>query len=170
MELTDELKALFIDTAKKLKGADRRRYMAQLVKAIGRGGQQRAQDELGWDRKTIRKGLRELDTGQAIEDNFSARGRKPIEHHLPKLLEDIEAIVEAQSQTDPTFQTTRLYTRLSAAEVRRQLIKQKGYTDEELPSEETIRVKLNSLDYRLRAVQKNRPQKKSLKPMPFSTD
>ncbi len=170
MELTDDLKAFFIDTAEKLKGTDRRCYMAQLVKLLGRGGQQRAQDELGWDRKTIRKGLRELDSGQPIEDNFSARGRKPIEYHIPKLLEDIETIVGAQSQTDPTFQTSRLYTRLSAAAVRRALIKQKGYTDQELPSEETIRVKLNSLNYRLRAVQKSRPKKRSLKPMPFSTN
>jgi hypothetical protein len=41
-----------------------------------------------------------------------------------------------------------------------QLIPQKGYTDDELPSEETIRVKLNALGYQLRSVQKCRPQKK----------
>jgi hypothetical protein len=69
--------------------------------------------------------------------------------------------VDGQSQTDPTFQTTRLYTRLSAAEVRKQLIAQKGYTDKELPCEETIRVKLNDLEYKLRAVQKSRPKKDS---------
>jgi hypothetical protein len=52
-----------------------------------------------------------------------------------------------------------LYTRLSAAEARRQLIEQKGYAAEALPSEETIRVKLHQLGYRLRTVQKSRPQK-----------
>jgi len=76
-------------------------------------------------------------------------------------LEDIRAIVDGQSQTDPSFRTTRLYARLSAAEVRRQLIRQKGYTHEELPTEETIRVKLNDLGYKLRAVQKSRPQTNS---------
>jgi len=76
------------------------------------------------------------------------------------LLEDIQAIADEQSQADPTFKTTRLYTRISAAEVRKQLILQEGYTDEELPGEETIRVKLNELKYRLRSVQKSRPQKK----------
>lgn len=73
---------------------------------------------------------------------------------------DIKAIAEAQSQTDPTFTTTRLYTRLTAAEIRQQLIEQKGYRDDELPSAETIRVKTNQLDYQLRSVQKSRPQKK----------
>jgi hypothetical protein len=75
-------------------------------------------------------------------------------------LEDIKVIAEAQSQTDPTFATTRLYTRLTAAELRRQLIEQKGYQEAELPSAETIRVKANQLDCRLRSVQKSRPQKK----------
>jgi hypothetical protein len=105
--------------------------------------------------------MRELESGQRIVDNFSARGRKKAEEKLPTLLDDIRAIVDGQSQTDPTFQSTRLYTRLSAAEVRRQLIQQKGYTDAELPTEETIRVKLNQLGYTLRAVQKSRPQKNS---------
>ena len=78
-----------------------------------------------------------------------------------ELSADIRAMVDGQSQTDPTFQSHRLSTRLSAAEVRKQLIVQKGYRDEELPSAETVRVKLNALGYRLRAGQKSRPQKDS---------
>jgi len=64
----------------------------------------------------------------AIEDNFKARGRKKAEEHLPNLLQDIVAIVDGWSQTDPTFRTTRLYTRITAREVRQQLLAQKGYT------------------------------------------
>ncbi|RJS68421.1 hypothetical protein CW714_10140 [Methanophagales archaeon] len=108
----------------------------------------------------MRKGTRELESGTRFEDNFAARGRKRAEEHLPNLLNDIKAIADGQSQVDPTFKTTRLYTRLSAAEVRRQLILQKGYSDEDLPSEETIRVKLNQLGYQVKSVQKSRPQKK----------
>jgi len=37
---------------------------------------------------------------------------------------------------------------------------QKGYTDDELPCAATINTKLNAMGYRLRAVQKSRPQKK----------
>ena len=43
----------------------------------------------------------------------------------------------------------RLYTRLSAKQVREQLIIQFGYPNQELPTSETIRVKLNQLGYRL---------------------
>jgi hypothetical protein len=40
--------------------------------------------------------------------------------------------VDRQSQVDPQFKTNRLYTRLSSAQVRVELIKQKGYSCEEL--------------------------------------
>ena len=157
MELTNTLKQIFIETAKTLKGSDRRLFMAKVVKAMGKGGQRQAETELGWYRGTIRKGMHELDSGFRCYDNFSARGRKPAEDHLPNLLNDIKAIVETESQTDPTFQTTRLYIRLSAAEVRQQLIEQKGYRDEQLPSAETIRTKLNGLGYHLKKVKKVSP-------------
>jgi hypothetical protein len=161
MELSAEEKSVYIETARVLKGSERRMFMARVVEAMGLGGQRRAAEELGWCRDTIRKGKRELESGKPIIDNFSARGRKPAEAHLPNLLADIRAIADEQSQTDPTFQTTRLYTRISAAEMRRQLIAQKDYTDDELPSEETIRVKMNALGYGLRSVQKSRPKKDS---------
>ena len=168
MELTDELKTLFIETAKMLKGSDRRIFMARVVKMLRQGGQRRAEKELGWNRRTIRKGTHELESGIRCVDDYSGRGRKRAEEHLPNLLDDIKAILDEQSQTDPTFKTTQLFTRLSVAEVRRQLIAQKGYTDAELPCEETIRVKINQLGYRLRSVQKSRPQKRFPRQRPSS--
>jgi hypothetical protein len=168
MELTHSLKALFIETAKTLKGSARRVFMARTVKELGVGGQRRAERELGWSRVIIRKGTRELDSGVPIQDNFAARGRKRAEAHLPNLLADIAALVDSQSQTDPQFRSTRLYTRLSAAEVRRQLIAQKGYTDAELPTAETIGTKLNALGYFPKKVAKTQPQKNSPPPMPSS--
>ena len=93
MDLTDSLKALFIDTAKTLKGSARRVFMARTVKELGLGGQRRAERELGWSRVLIRKGTRELESGIPIQDNFSARGRKRAEDHLPHLLTDIQGIV-----------------------------------------------------------------------------
>jgi len=146
MDLSEEQRQIYIETAKVLKGSERRIFMARVAKALG--GQ----------RESIAKGMRELDNEVAIQDNFAARGRPKAEEKLPNLLRDIQAIVDGQSQTDPSFESTRLYTRLSAAQVRQQLITQKGYTDAELPSEETIRVKLNDLGYRLRTVRKSVPQ------------
>ena len=159
MPLHGEEKQLYSATAKRLKGSDRRKFMAGVVKSLGRGGQRLAEAELGWSRKTIIKGRHELESGIECVDNFSARGRKRAEVHLPHLLVDIQAIAESQSQTDPTFKSRRLYTRMSACQVRQQLILDKGYSDEALPVEETIRVKLNELGYQLRSVVKSRPQK-----------
>lgn len=159
MKLTDDLKTLFIETAHVLKGAERRRYMAQTVKALGKGGQSRAERELGWNRATIRKGMHELTSGLRCIDASIFRRPKRAEERLPQLLSDICAIVDGQSQTDPQFRSTRLYTRLTAAEVRRQLIAQKGYSDAELPTERTILTKLNDLNYHPRKVAKAKPKK-----------
>ena len=164
MELTDSLKTLFMETARSLKGSARRLFMARTVKELGQGGQRRAERELGWSRVTIRKGTHELDSGFTCRDAFAVRGRKPVEAHLPTLLRDMKAIVDSQSQTDPQFRTTRLYTRLSAAEVRRQLIAQQGYTDAALPTVQTLTTKLNALGYYPKKVAKSQPQKKSQKP------
>ena len=168
MECTDSLKALFMDTARSLTGSARRIFMARTVKELGPGGQRRAERELGWSRVTIRKGTHELESGFTCLDAFTARGRKRAEDHLPTLLADIKAIVDSQSQTDPQFRTTRLYTRLSAAEVRRQLIAQKGYTDDTLPTVQTLTSKLNAFGYYPQKVAKSQPQKKSQKPTPSS--
>jgi Rhodopirellula transposase DDE domain len=161
MKLTDSLKPLFIDTAAELTGAARRLLMAKVVKQLGSGGQSQAEQELGWNRGTLRKGLHELESGVTCLDNYSARGRKPCETSLPRLLEDLQAVVDGQSQTDPTFKSTRLYVRLSVREIRGQLIKPKGYLGQELPCDETLRQTLNELGYHQRRVKKTRPQKKN---------
>ena len=75
MELTRELKTLFTETANKLKGHARRFFKAQVAKLLGKGGQRRAEEELGWNRGTIRKGKHELESGIRCEDTLSARGR-----------------------------------------------------------------------------------------------
>jgi hypothetical protein len=134
--------------------------MAQIVKELGKGGQSYAERELEWCRDTIRKGIKELKTGITCCDNFQGRGRHKSEKNLPSLLEDLTQIVDSQSQTDPSFKSQRLYRRLTVKEVRKQLIEKKGYTDKQLPSEETIRVKLNQLGYYPSRVAKSKPQKK----------
>lgn len=160
MKLTEHAKSLYIETAKKLKGTDRRQFMASVVKDLGIGGQTLVERELGWNRRTIRKGMKELKSGEPIVDGFKRSGRKRVETKLPNLLKDIKSLVDPQSQTDPSFKSTRLYTRITANEVRRQLIEQFGYSDEELPSTETIRRRLNDLGYTLKRVLKTKPIKK----------
>lgn len=161
LELTDSLKSLLTETANNLKSHQRRRFMAQTVKEMGKGGQRRAERELGWNRDLIRKGTRELESGIVCLDAFHARGRKRVETFLPNLLEDLISIVDSQSQTDPSFESNRLYTRLSVPEIILQLMTQKGYSILELPGRETIRSRLNELGYYPKKVAKIKPKKNS---------
>ena len=168
MELTEEVKVLLLTTATAFKGSARRMFMARTVQALGPGGQRLAEREVGWNRGTIRKGMHEVKRGMRCVDAFSSRGRKRSEDHLPNVLTEITALVERQSQADPQFRTARVYTRLTATEVRRHLIAQKGESDEECPTAETIATKLNSLGSFPQTVAKSQPQKTSRRPMPSS--
>ena len=64
-QITPELKAALNEAKNKLQSSDRRQFMAQLVLSLGAGGQRRAQRELGWNRNTIIKGTKELNSFRA---------------------------------------------------------------------------------------------------------
>jgi hypothetical protein len=81
--------------------------MAEVVQGLGIGGQTLAERELGWNRRTIRKGMQELLSGQPMKDGYDRSGRKRIEIKLPNLLADMRAIVDPQAQSDPSFKSTR---------------------------------------------------------------
>jgi hypothetical protein len=169
MKVTEAFRSTWVETAEALRGAERRQFMARAVLSLGPGGQRQAEAELGWNRATIRKGMHEVQSGITCCDAFSCRGRLRAEERLPNLLNDIRDLVQAQSQTDPRFRTQRLYTRLTAEEVRKQLLLRKGYDDAELPHPRTIRRKLNDLGFHLTKVAKCKPKKRSKRPMPSSS-
>lgn len=155
--LSESTAELLKEACRALKGHARRLFMAKTVKELGAGGQWAAEKELGWNRGTIRKGMRELETGIASIDAFNMRGRKSYVEVLPHLLIDIREIAEQNTQTDATFRTTKLYLRLTAAQFIRELIKTKGYSEEHLPKRRTMSTILNDLGYRLRKVKKTAP-------------
>ena len=160
MNEINRIKKLLQETARSLKGYVRRLFMARTVEEVFDGRPYRAEQELGWNRGTLIKGLHELRSGvECLDGRRGATGRKPAEAHLPNLLADIRDLVDSQSQTDARFRTHRLYTRMSAAEVRRQLGEKKGYQEQVLPSEETLRCKLNMLGYHPVRVQKTQVKK-----------
>jgi hypothetical protein len=133
--------------------------MASVVTGMGGGGVAWAKRELGWDRTTIRKGIHELKSGMVCFDNVGMRGRKGFAAALPQLQQDLREIGEAPSQTDPTFRTTQLYRRLTAAEAKRQLL-EKGYNEEDLPSERSLCRMLSELGFKPRRVAKSKPLRK----------
>ena len=165
-ELTPELKEFLIFTRNQLKGHERRQFMARVVSLMGSGGQIKAERELGWDRKTIIKGRKEIESGITCIDNFSGRGRKLSCEHFPSLKEDISQIVNPICQADPTFRTQNLYSPISANEVRRRLIEDFGYVPEKIPTERTISTIMNKLGFKLKKVAKAKVKKKFLKQTP----
>jgi hypothetical protein len=139
----------------------RRLFIAEVTQKLCNGSAREAESRFGWGRETVTKGLRELQSGICCVDNFQARGRTRSEERHPALASDIRAIVEPHTQADPELKSSRLYTHLTAKEVREALIDQKGYGDEELPAERTLRNILNRMNYRLKRIQKSKPLKKT---------
>ncbi|MBM3223622.1 MAG: ISAzo13 family transposase, partial [Candidatus Tectomicrobia bacterium] len=144
MELRVPLKTLCTETAKSLNSRARRLLRARTVQQLGPGDQRRAERALGWNRLTMRTGLHTLTRGFGCLEALSARGRKRAAVHVPALLDDRRAIVDSQRHTDPPCRTQRLYTRLRATEVRRQLMAQQGSQDHELPTVPTLTVTRNA--------------------------
>lgn len=94
------IKSLLQETAKSLTGHAKRLFMAQTVEDVFEGVPYRAEQELGWNRATMTKGLHELRSGvECVDGRRGLTGRKPAEVHLPNLLTDIRDLVDSQSQT-----------------------------------------------------------------------
>jgi hypothetical protein len=124
---------------------------------------------LGWGRDAVNTGLNELRTGIRCVENYSTRGRHRSEEKSPELVQEIHALVEPRSQADPKFQTPLAYTRITAKGVHEWLLANTAGDERHVPAERTVHDILNRLGYRLRRVQKTKPQKKSRKPRPSST-
>jgi hypothetical protein len=148
--LTEKFKTTLKDAARKLTGHKKRAFMSQVALDYFEGSPRRTETHLGWSRDAIELGLKEKETGIICVDNYQARGRKKTEKILPKLTEDIQHLIDGESQADPKFQSTLCYTRISARAVRFALIEKKGYTSEQLPCRQTIGEILNRLNYRLK--------------------
>jgi transposase len=152
--------ALIQSGARRLKGYQRRLFQAEVATELGGGSPRQAERRFGWGRETVEKGLHELRHGIRCRENFAARGRPRSEQKDPQLAADIRAIVEPHTYCDPERKSARRYTNLSAAEVRAALI-QKGYAEDQLPSERTRRDILNRMNYRLKRIPKGKPLKKT---------
>lgn len=158
--VSKRIRSIIKSAADKLSGAKKREYIAEMAIEFCDGNARKAERIFGWGRETINKGIRELQTGIKCKDDYGARGNKKTEEKIPQLAEDIREIADPKSQADPDLKTPFAYTRITAKAVRQALIEQKGYSDDQLPCENTIGEILNRLGYRLRRVQKAKPLKK----------
>jgi transposase len=152
--------ALICSASRLLTGYERRLFVAEVATELCGGSARQAERRFGWGRATVEKGLHESCSGVRCLENFAARGRPRSEEKNPLLAADIRAIVEPCTQADPELKSSRRYTNLSAGEVREALIA-KGYCQDDLPSERTMRDILNRMNYRLKRIQKGKPLKKT---------
>lgn len=148
--IEDKVKATLKDAASKLSGSKKRAFMAKVAEDYFSGSARKTETYLGWGRKGVQLGLQERRTGITCQDNYQARGNKKTESKHPELERAIVELVDGQAQADPQMKATFCYARVSAQSVRDALIREKGYTDEELPTRQTIGTMLNRMDYRLK--------------------
>jgi transposase len=135
--------------------------MAEVTLELCGGSARRAERRFQWGRETVAKGLHELKQGIQCLDNFAGRGRQRLEDKNPQLAHDIRELVEPHTHADPELKSERRYANLSAKETLEQLQAKKGYAQEALPSERTMRDVLNRMGYRLKRIQKAKPLKKT---------
>ena len=152
--------AVVRSAAKRLKGHQRRLFLAEATESLCGGSARQAEERFGWGRETVNQGLHELKQGMRCLENFAARARPRWEVKHPQLASDLRAIVEPRTQADPELKSARRYTNLSAKEVCAALLA-KGYAAAAVPKERTMRNILNRLNYRLKRIQKGKPLKKT---------
>jgi hypothetical protein len=167
LKLDETLIQTLRSTSRKLTGAARRAFQAEVAHNYCKGSARIAERIFGWSRTAVQKGLTEQETGTLIADKERS-GRPTYSQQLPNLQDDIRSFVDPQSQTHPTFDNTFRYTRMTAPAVINALVREKGYAKKSLPAESTMRALLNKMNYRLRRVQKTKPKKRFQRQMPSS--
>jgi hypothetical protein len=150
---SDKIKRTIKNAAKALTWYKHRAFIAEVATDYFDGNARKTEREMGWGRDTIDTGLNEIRTGILCIDHYSGRGNKRTENRLAGLEEAIQAIVEPHTQADPDFQNPYSYLKITAKSVRIELLN-KGYTENQLPTENTIGNILNRMNYSLKRVQK----------------
>ena len=157
----DRHDALLCRAAKRLRGHQRRLFLAEVTLELCQGNARQAERRFGWGRQTITTGLHELHKGVRCLENFAGRRRPRWEEAQPQRAQDLRDLVEPHTHADPELKSERLYTNMTAKEALELLQSKKGYAKEDLPSERTMRDILNRMGYHLKRIQKAKPLKKT---------
>lgn len=100
----------------------RRRAMGDVTMTLLNGRQRVAEGVFGWNRRAVELGMHEHQTGIACVNDTSARGKPKTEDKQPKLLAEIQAIMEPHSESESSLRTTLLYTNMTAKTVHEALV------------------------------------------------
>ena len=166
-DLTADTRRTILLAATLLTGHKRRRFQAEMAHTYCGGSARHAETTFGWGRDTVHTGLNELRSGIRCVEDFESRGRTATEDLHPEVEVHIRRLVDPHAQADPKFQTPFAYTRVTAKAVREALLAVPELAGK-VPTRQTVGDILNRLGYKLRRVQKARPQKRSPRPTPSS--
>ena len=140
----------FVDLADSLNERGRRRWAAIEARSLGRGGISAVAEAIGMSDRTIRTGIKELESGDSVPPGRQRRqgaGRQSRKDEQPSLVAALEKMISPTTRGEPTnpLRWTCKSTRTLAVELERQ-----GF--EVSPS--TVRVLLSELGYSLQANRK----------------
>jgi hypothetical protein len=102
--IVEELERKFSALAGDLDERGRRRWAASEAIAIGYGGITAVARATGLSDRTIRNGIRELRDDDPLPSSRQRRpggGRKPLESHMPELIDAVDRLVEPTERGDP---------------------------------------------------------------------
>jgi transposase len=145
----------FVGLADSLDERGRRRWAAVEARSLGRGGIAAVAEAIGTSDRTIRTGIQELESGEALSPDRQRRpggGRKARAQKQPKLTAALEKMISPTTRGEPTnpLRWTCKSTRTLAAELRSQ-----GFD----VGPTTVRGMLKKLGYSLQANRKMREGK-----------
>jgi transposase len=140
----------FVDLADSLNERGRRRWAAIEARSLGRGGISAVAEAIGMSDRTIRTGIKELESGDSVPPGRQRRqgaGRQSRKDEQPSLVAALEKMISPTTRGEPTnpLRWTCKSTRTLAVELER-----RGF--EVSPS--TVRVLLTELGYSLQANRK----------------
>ena len=104
----------------------RRLFAASEARAIGRGGIAEVSRACGLSRKTVAKGIKEIESGEVLSPGRIRKpgaGRKPVAYHDPGLIEALESLIDPSTRDDP--ETPLRWTCKSTRMLCKQLTQQK---------------------------------------------
>jgi transposase len=145
----------FVGLADSLDERGRRRWAAIEARSLGHGGIAAVAEAIGMSDRTIRTGIQELESGEALSPDRQRRpggGRKARAQEQPKLTAALEKMISPTTRGEPTnpLRWTCKSTRTLAAELRSQ-----GFD----VGPTTVRGMLKKLGYSLQANRKMREGK-----------
>ena len=101
VDVAPECKKLINLAAKKLKGSERRLFIAEVAEELCYGSPRLTETEFGFGRNTVELGMHEKRTGLVCYGDYVSSGKQNCEKTNPQLEEDIRSLVDPESQADP---------------------------------------------------------------------